>query len=553
MRELRQGVRRAGRGIWPCFGTLALFLLAGTVVTSTTQIPKSAPAKAEPAAPADPLRRETPRNAAEGLLRCGEREDFACMSRYLQPVPGQDILETAREFQALHSKYKGSIATLSDDPNGTVEQGLPPGQERAGVIKVGGKTTDVILTQVDDPNYGKIWLISSDTVEQIPLLYAELEGEGPSLAERIIPGPLNHRHLLGMSLAQWLVWLLSVPIAWLLASLLALVLSVPRRIWRALRKVSFKLVWETDLALPIKCILAIVIHGVFVYLLEPPLLYREYYFRFLAGLLVVCLAWLVSRIADRGFEHAVNRRRATGRGGESILVLVQRVNRILLLIIAFVAALALFGVNVKTTLAGLGIGGLAIALGAQKTLENVIGGVSLLMDKAVHAGDFCEIGGKLGTVEDIGLRSIRLRTLDQNLLVVPNSALASMQFQNMKARPKLLISQNFSLRIETSADQLRNVLSGVQQMLNEHPMVESGTSRIRLADFVGAAFEMELWAYVKTGDWAQFTAIRQDVILKIAEIVEAAGARFAAPTRLTYLSRDAGSKEEKREVLASRD
>jgi len=107
-----------------------------------------------------------------------------------------------------------------------------------------------------------------------------------------------------------------------------------------------------------------------------------------------------------------------------------------LLIMAFVAALALLGVNVKTTLAGLGIGGLAIALGAQKTLENIIGGVSLLMDKVVHAGDFCEIGGKLGTVEDIGLRSIRLRTLDQNLLVVPNSLLAQMQFQNMKGAPR---------------------------------------------------------------------------------------------------------------------
>jgi len=90
------------------------------------------------------------------------------------------------------------------------------------------------------------------------------------------------------------------------------------------------------------------------------------------------------------------------------------------------------------------------------------------MDKAVHAGDFCEIGGKLGTVEDIGLRSLRLRTLDQNLLVVPNSALASMQFQNMKARPKLLISQNFSLRIETRAEQLRCVLDRVQRMLDEH-------------------------------------------------------------------------------------
>ena len=175
------------------------------------------------------------------------------------------------------------------------------------------------------------------------------------------------------------------------------------------------------------------------------------------------------------------------------------------------------------------------------------------MDKAVHAGDFCEIGGKLGTVEDIGLRSLRLRTLDQNLLVVPNSALASMQFQNMKARPKLLIDQIFSLRIETSVSQLRSVLEGVQRMLDQNPAIEPGTSRIRVNDFAGAAFELELWAYAKTGDWAQFTVIRQDVILKIAEIVEAAGARFAAPTRLTYLSRDAGSKEEEREVLASRD
>jgi len=268
-------------------------------------------------------------------------------------------------------------------------------------------------------------------------------------------------------------------------------------------------------------------------------LYRFYYFRFLGAVLVGGFAWLVSRVADRGFNLAVNRRRTLGRGGESILVLVQRVNRILLLVVALVAALALFGVNVKTTLAGLGIGGLAIALGAQKTLENVIGGVSLLMDKAVHTGDFCEIGGKLGTVEDIGLRSLRLRTLDQNLLVVPNSTLAQMQFQNMTARSKLLISQNFALRIETTVDQLRFVLKRVQQMLNENPMIESDGSRIRVADFAGAAFELELWAYVKTGDWAEFTGIRQDVILKIAEIVESAGTRLAAPTRLTYVSGDA--------------
>jgi len=281
------------------------------------------------------------------------------------------------------------------------------------------------------------------------------------------------------------------------------------------------------------------IHGLFVYLLDPPLLYRAYYYRFLAALLAACFAWLVSRIIDRGFDHAVSRTRQRG-GGESILVMMQRLTRVIMLIIAFVAAMALFGINVKTTLAGLGIGGLAIALGAQKTLENIVGGISLLMDKAVHVGDFCQIGGRLGTVEDIGLRSLRLRTLDQNLLVVPNGLLAQMQFENMKARPKLLIDQNFSLRIETTVEQLRSVLDRVQSMLDEHPSIESGTSRIRVNDFAGAAFELELFAYAKTGDWMQFTAIRQDVILKIAEIVEAAGTRLAAPTQLTYLSTDTG-------------
>ena len=174
--------------------------------------------------------------------------------------------------------------------------------------------------------------------------------------------------------------------------------------------------------------------------------------------------------------------------------------RFVRLIIAFVTA-ALFGIEVKTTLDGLGIGGLAVAIGAQKTLENIVGGVSLLMDKAVHVGDFCQIGNRLGTVEDIGLRSLRLRTLDQNLLVVPNGVLAQMQFENLKARPKLLINQNFSLRIETQAEQLRFVLERVQSMLNEHPSIESGTSRVRVANFAGAAFELELFAYATTGDW----------------------------------------------------
>jgi MscS family membrane protein len=480
-----------------------------------------------------------------GLLKYEARGDFATAARYFQPPSGQnmDLAEVAREAHALGHSFKGDVALLSDDPNGTVQGGLPPGQQYVGAFVLGGTTVGVILVRVRDPDFGKIWLISQETAVQIPALYAEMQSAPPTALERIVPSVLANRELLGMSLAQWLEWLVSLPVSWLLAWLIAFLLSVPRRVWYKLRTLPVRTVWETPLGRPLECIMAIFLQYLFVYLLRPPLLYRVYYFRFLAALLVACFAWLVSRIIDRGFDHAVNRRRIQHGGGESILILMQRLTRIVLLVIALVAALVLFGINVKTTLAGLGIGGLAIALGAQKTLENTLAGVTLLMDKAIQVGDVCAIGGKVGIVEDIGLRSIKLRTIDQNLLVVPNVAVAEMQFENMKARPKLLIDQKFSLRIETEVQQLRSVLGNVQSMLDEHPAIESGTSRIRVNGFAGAAFELALWAYAKTGDMAEFTAIRQDVILKVVEIVEASGARFAGPTQLTYVSRDTENQD----------
>ena len=531
----------------------AIFLFLSSAAFSPSQIPKSPSAKAEPPAKTDPLGRETPRSAVMGLLKYVGRQDFVNAARYLQPTPGEDtsLVERAKQFQALHARYRGDVALLSDDPDGIVESGLPPGQVRVGVLVVNGTSTDVILVRVDDPVYGNIWLVSSETVARIPELYAQMEREGPTLIERIVPATLTGRRMLGMSLAQWLGWLLSLPISWLLTWLVSFPLSAVRQVWCKLRKLPFRTVWQTPLGMPIRCILAVLLQCLFAYLLEPPLFYRVYYFRLMAALLAACLAWLVSGLADRSFEHALNRTRTQGRGGESILVLTRRLTHIVMLIIAFVAALALFGINVRTTLAGLGIGGLAIALGAQKSLENLIGGISLLLDKAVHVGNFCKIGNQLGTVEDIGLRSVKVRTLDQSLLVVPNGALAQMQFENFGPRRKCLINQHILLRIETQVEQLRFVLDRVQSMLDHEPTIDTG-SRIRVANFAGAAFELELWAYIKTSDWAAFTAIRQDVILKIAEIVESAGTRFAAPTQLTYLSTDAGLDAEKANEIVRR-
>ena len=518
------------------------FAVAGSATHSLAQLPKLAapPPKAEPAAPLDPLGRGTPRSSLMGFLKYEASGSYDTAARYLQLPPGQDVNLTilAKEVRTLYPSFQGNINLLSDDPNGTVEAGLPVGQVRAGVVTVDGQSIDVILVRVDDPAAGKIWLVSQGTVAAIPNLYNRLESEAPTKTRRIRRALLSGPLLLGMSSMQWFAWLVSIPISWLLAWLLTFLLSAPRRVWCKLRGLDFHTIWETPLGMPLRCMIAILLHGLFVYLLQPPLLYRVYYVRFLEAILALCFGWLVSRLSDQGFNHALNQTRAHRRGGESSLILMQRINHVGIMIIVLVTALACLGLNVTTALAGLGIGGLAVALAAQKSLENLIGGISLLMDRAVRVGDFCKIGDRVGTVADIGLRSLKLRTLDQNLLVVPNGLLAQMQFENMRERPKLLLQQTFSLRIETQIEQLRLVLKNVQNMLDQDPAIESGSSRLRVSGFAGAAFALELFAFVKTGDYGAFTSIRQEITLKIAGIVEAAGTRIAANTQLTYQSKD---------------
>src|SRR5260370_16108937 len=137
--------------------------------------------------------------------------------------------------------------------------------------------------------------------------------------------------------------------------------------------------------MPPRCMIAIILHPLFFHVLEPPLLYRTYYFRFLAGLLAGCVVWFVSRLADQGFERAVNRTRTQRPGGESILIVIQRLGHVVMLIVALIIAFSLFGFNVKTALTGLGIGGLALAFGAQKSLEDVIREGSQVVDQGVHA------------------------------------------------------------------------------------------------------------------------------------------------------------------------
>ena len=197
-------------------------------------------------------------------------------------------------------------------------------------------------------------------------------------------------------------------------------------------------------------------------------------------------------------------------------------------------------INLTAVLAGLGIGGIAVALAAQKTLENLLGGITIASDQPIRVGDFCRVGDYLGTVQVVGLRSTRIRTLDRTIVSIPNGQLAIMNLENFTLRDKIWFKHALNLRYETTTDQLRYILAEIREMLYKHPKVESVSARVRLIGFVGSAFNLEVFAYVLESSYETFLHIQEDLLLRIMDIVAASGSGFAFPSQTTYLAQDAG-------------
>src|SRR5271163_385222 len=219
LRENQQGMSRSLNQTFALI-VAAVLLFAGSVVSLPAQlpkIPKPEPKAGPAAAPQDPLGRETPRSSLINFMKYETSGEYATAARFLQLPPGTNLVELTRQFRVLYPNFQGNLNLISDDPNGSVESGLLVGQERVGVITVGGMTADMILVRVDDPAVGKIWLISRPSLASIPKLYARLEKEKPTEATRIRLALLTGPVILGMSSTQWLCWLLSIPLAWLLA------------------------------------------------------------------------------------------------------------------------------------------------------------------------------------------------------------------------------------------------------------------------------------------------------------------------------------------------
>jgi len=202
--------------------------------------------------------------------------------------------------------------------------------------------------------------------------------------------------------------------------------------------------------------------------------------------------------------------------------------------VAILGALSAWGYNTTTILAGLGVGGLAIALAAQKTIENLFGGVSVIGDRPVLVGDVCRFGDRTGTVMHIGLRSTSIRTPERTIVSVPNAQFSSMTLENISGRDKILFNQKLNLRRDTTSDQLLEVLAALGKILNTHPKVEAGAIPVRFVGVGPYSLDIEIAGYVTTSNYDEFLKLQQELLIRMLQAVEAAGAALAVPLQESF-------------------
>ena len=514
-----------------------LFLALAAARPGRCQIPSlsTTPPAAKPPA-TDPLGRESPYRCVVGFLRATERGEYSRAAEYLDMKPSAAAAERARQLSTiLDTGRAADLETLSKTPEGDRNDGLPANRERVGTIQTDKAKLDILLERVQRGSGPPVWLFSSESLSNVPNVFEQFDADS---IERLVPRPLQEIRVFSLPLYRWLGTLFGVVaalgLAWLGSRLLfPLVRPLMRRITR--EQDDRRLV---KLRVPIWLILLAAGFRILA-MLSLTVLGRQFWINLAVAIAIFGTTWLVIRFSDIAKELAVLR--LTKRQLESkraVLALSHRAFKIGVALAGAVAMIYARGRDVTAILAGVGLGGIAVAFAAQRTLENLFGGVAIISDEPIRVGDFCRFADKLGTVEDIGLRSTRVRTLDRTLLSIPNGQLSVMTLENFTLRDRFLFNHKIGLRYETTPCQLRCILADFRELFRTHPAVDPEELRIRLVQFGDSAFVIEVFAYLMGSDYLVFLETQEELLLAIMDIIVAGSSGLAYPSQTLYITRD---------------
>jgi MscS family membrane protein len=515
---------------------LALSLLTAAPAHAA-QPPPPASASASPPVPAELVAPDSPRACMSRFAELARAGEFGDAAAYLDLSDAQrpDAAQLARRLKAvLDAQGWFRVEALSPKPWGEPSDKLP------GVIEVGsipgpsGKEP-VRLVRRAFPD-GARWLFSRNTVDRIDDWYGRLRDRWlrEYLPERLLrSGP--HELL-------WWQWI-ALPVVFLLSLGAGNVLGFLSRLALGRVVARTKAEWDDALLRRLGGPLTLLWAVVSVDLVLPRLsLYppgEAFMERVIAAGFYVALFWCVERGIDiaaaRALEKPQNQQNPAAR---SLIPLGARASKVALVAVAAIAALSALGYPVASLLAGLGIGGVAIALAAQKTVENLFGSLSIGVDQPFRVGDFITVDGLVtGTVESIGLRSTRIRTLDRTLVTIPNGKLADMRVESYAPRDRIRLLVTLPLDRRAGPATVRAILEGARAYLKQHPKAFQDRS-VSLAKIGEGSLDVEVVAWFETTSWDEFLVLREEAILALLDVVEKAGTRLAYPTRTLHVERE---------------
>ncbi|WP_439102245.1 mechanosensitive ion channel family protein [Congregibacter sp.] len=413
------------------------------------------------------------------------------------------------------------ITSMSDEPEGKLDDGLPAYRDLLGLIRRdNGEEVPIYLQRIPDGSGGKIWKVSNASVAEIPSLWKDL-GYGPVAVwlERHMP---DYRFA-GLESWQVITGVVFLVAAWYIAMLasylmMRIALLVPNR---------FPLGIESFFQGSLRFFLFLIIFRLLMDQLALSLAARVYlnssgvdYIAF-----TILLLGVISLIRD------YNIRRLERAGNRQYVALLKPFTTIVKIVAILIVGLVWAeraGYNMSTIIAGLGVGSLAVALAAQKTLENVIGAITLYSARPVNPGDLCRFGNIVGFVEEIGLRSTMIRTLNRTMLAVPNAVFSSVEVENFSHRDRIRYYQHIELQM-TTADQLRVILGRLRELFLSHADAMQETVSVRLEKVAAATAVIRIDAGIRTTDYQRFLAVAEDLNLRMIELVHDAGAIFSGP------------------------
>lgn len=475
----------------------------------------------------------TPLAAMLGLRDAMQKKDYEAAGAFLDRRYLEEDLAEFSDVQLIRAlsyvwnrQNITDISHVSDQPEGKLNDGLPDYRDRIGTVVLSTGEIPIYLQRVPDGKGGRIWKLSNATVAKIPEMWDEL-GYSPTvyklsqwLPEFRFAGMENWQ-LAGIVLFFLIAWPVAAIFSYLLMRIALLIpnhfpLGIQRFFRGPMRFFLFIIVAK-------ECINYLGLSVTAKILLESSGIDYVAFTVLVMGLLSLLRDYQIRKMQYAGNAHYV--------------ALLKPFTIIVKVLVATIIGLywaKQAGYDMSTIIAGLGVGSLAVALAAQKTLENVIGALTLYTARPVSAGDFCRFGNITGVVEEIGLRSTVIRTLNRSRVVIPNAVFSSQEVENFSQRDRIRYYRHYHMLLP-SADQLRHILDEVRSLMQSHPRVLDETVSVRFEEIRDANAILRLDAGVETTDYQEFLAVAEELNLAIVEIGEKAGALFSGPGHLVQM------------------